>query len=1053
MSKKPLVSIVCITYNHQDYISKALKSFINQKTDFTIEVIVADDASTDKSQAIIAEFQSLHPETVKPILRKKNVGAVKNFIEAIQQVKGDFVAICDGDDYWIDEHKLQKQVDYLLKHKDKALCFNPTRVVYQDGSEDGSIWPSNITNKKYDLGALLNENFIPMNSVMYRRQDYAKLADDVMPFDWYLHLFHARYGGIGLINDAMSVYRRHKNGLWWESSRDPVRHWKAYGAQTLNLLQEVEKMYKGHRNLENFISKAVEGSMVSIARAHQQDSESFGRKVVNEFGDYALDTIVMQHDEIMRNQETINTIEAERRKLEDDIAILKSDNFKLKADLQDLRGSRVIGKIIATREKAGRAIKNNGSLPLFVVSKTKHAVSKVSPEFIKPVIRTSVLRPARMAHRLRNKKNAWNKYVSSAERVRRAVTEWNRDKPLVSIIVPYYNRADTIDATLTSLQQQTFQDFETIIVNDGSTDQVSIDRLAEISKQHPFVAVKNQDNHGVAVARNNGIKAARGKYIICLDSDDIIEPTYIEKCTAVLEANPDTGIITTYKKNFGVSSEAYHIAPYNPLELFDNNMVITAAQFRKEAWEQSGGYTSDIGYEDWEYWLKLAEHGFWGKLIPEELFNYRVALSSRFTEDKEIHWSNIKKIHQLHHKYKSTVKSLLAQRKTISVATPETAFVNISKATQYTKPPKDKRNILITLPWMTFGGAESLVVNFCSQMQNDFNVSFMTGLKSEHEWEYKFREITPNIYHLANLFDDPALQIEFVSNYISTRKIDTLHIVHHGVLFPMLPEIKKRHPKLRVIVTMFNDVAEQFSLATNYAGYIDEFTSDNAKVINHYRQLLGYGIKGRVIPNGIDCSDVFRLDLFDREAVRKDLALAENDLAIFFVGRLSSEKNPDVFVRVAHEVANKGNKKARFFIVGDGGMRPEIESLITELKVTNITYLGYQSDVAHFMSAADVFVLPSSAEGFPLTMIEAMAMRVVVVASDVGAVAEVLENGYDGYVVAPGSVEEITEAILSLSGDSSLLNKMKKRSRQKVEEKYSILQLGKNYTNLYKGDE
>ncbi len=818
------------------------------------------------------------------------------------------------------------------------------------------------------------------------------------------------------------------------------------------MLHEVQKMYDGNKNLQKFINTAVERTMVQIARAHRKDDMAFGRQVVQEFSDYALDTIVSQHEEIERNQAALVELQQHAQKLEDDLAALKGDNFKLKSDIQNLRGSRVIGRIIKAREKVGQAKGSARGIPMYAVSKSKRAISKVSPEFVKPVIRYTVLRPARKLIRLTQRQNEWEKYRTSAKHVLVDNSKWAADKPLVTVVVPYFNRADTIDETLQSLQNQTFQDFETILVNDGSTDQISVDKLSQIKKDYPFVKVIDQENQGVARARNNGIKLSKGKYVICLDSDDIIDPTYVEKCTIELEAYPQVGLVTTYKKDFGVSTEAYHIVPYNPLGLYDNNMVITAAEFRKEAWQKSGGYKSDLGYEDWDYWLSLAEHGYWGKLIPEELFHYRVALASRFTEDKEVHWNNIKKIHQMHPGYKSKIKKLLNQRVTTRFATPTTAFINVQKKEQYLQAAKKKPRVLITLPWMTFGGAESLVVNYCYQIKNDFDISFVTGLKSEHEWEYKFREITPNIYHLANMFDDPGLQLEFVSNYIQTRGIDVLHIVHHGVLFPMLPELKKRYPRLKVIVTMFNTVAEQFSLSTNYKDYIDVYTSDNAKVIHRYCEILGNDITTRVIPNGIDCSDVFRLDLFNRDEVRENLGLQKDELAVFFVGRLSEEKNPDVFVHAASQVAKAGNKKAKFFMVGDGGMRTEIEALIESLGPKNVTYLGYQSNVASYLSAADIFVLPSSAEGFPLTRIEAMAMRVVVVASDVGAVADVVENGTDGFVVTPGSADEITEAVNTLSADSALLKNMKSRSRKKVEEKYSVVQLGKNYSHLYRGE-
>jgi glycosyltransferase involved in cell wall biosynthesis len=352
---------------------------------------------------------------------------------------------------------------------------------------------------------------------------------------------------------------------------------------------------------------------------------------------------------------------------------------------------------------------------------------------------------------------------------------------------------------------------------------------------------------------------------------------------------------------------------------------------------------------------------------------------------------------------------------------------------------------------MTFGGAETLIYNYCREIKDDFNITFVTGLQSNHEWEYKFKEITPYIYHLPNLFEDESLYIEFISNYVQTRNIDILHIIHNGFTFKMLPELRKRHTKLKIVVTMFNDRVEYFEQSIEVQEYIDAFTTDNQAVAKHYAKELGAGKSITVIPNGINCYEEFNPILFDRVAERKALGLKDEDLAIFFVGRLSVEKNPDVFIGAAEQIlVTQNTKNVKFFVVGDGPMRPNVERLLKDIDNDAITYLGYQSEVAKFLSAADVFVLPSSIEGFPLSILEAMAMRVVVVASDVGAIPDVIKSGDDGFVVTPGSAPEIAEALSKLKANPKLLESMKDKSREKVEKNYSNRQLGKNYKQAYR---
>lgn len=760
---------------------------------------------------------------------------------------------------------------------------------------------------------------------------------------------------------------------------------------------------------------------------------------------------------VMRSEKKVSTEneskEVRIEELNQEIVKLRAQLFKTRNELHSIRNSRLIGRIVKARESVGSLKNGARHAPRKIVVKTKHSISNITPEFIKPPIRLVVVRPVKKIIHINDKR-----LHKKAATYQSAITsipnkEWFGDKTLVSVVVPYYNRADTIDDTIASLQKQTFKNFEVIIVNDGSTDQDSITKLKDLKKKNPTYVFLDQKNQGVAAARNNGIKKATGKYIICLDSDDMIEPTYIEKCSILLERNLDISLVTTYRKDFGVLNEETRTVPYDPVEIYNNNMVITAAQFKKEAWLASGGYKSGIGYEDWEYWLTLAEHGHWGKLLPELLFVYRVAMVSRFVQDKEAHWNNVKLIQNMHKQYNKKIEKIASKRRAARlVATNDTTLINLSNPKDYLQPEKSKKNVLVTIPWMTFGGAETLIYNYCREIKDDFSITFVTGLESKHEWEYKFREITPNIYHLTNLFDDTSMYIEFLSNYIKTRGVDILHIIHNGFTFEMLPELKKRHPKLKVIVTMFNDRVEHFNKSLEYAKYIDVFTSDNGRVINHYKNMLGDGIETVVIPNGIDCYTTFKLGLFERDKERKNLGIEDGEIAVFFVGRLSEEKNPNVFVDAAKDILKTRKKLGiKFFVVGDGGMKQQIEEMIKAVDSSSIKYLGYQSDVAKYLSAADVFVLPSSIEGFPLSILEAMAMKVAVVASDVGAVAEVIENKVDGFVVTPGDSQEISDAIIILEKDRDLLEDMKIRSRKKVEKNYSNKILGKHYTELYKG--
>ena len=129
-----LLSVCLITYNHEKYIRNAIEGVLMQKVDFEWELIIADDCSTDGTQAILNEYKNKYPDFIKLILQEKNVGPAKNHIELITTPKSKYIALCDGDDYWTDPLKLQKQVDFLETNKDYVLCFHEVKILKPDGS-------------------------------------------------------------------------------------------------------------------------------------------------------------------------------------------------------------------------------------------------------------------------------------------------------------------------------------------------------------------------------------------------------------------------------------------------------------------------------------------------------------------------------------------------------------------------------------------------------------------------------------------------------------------------------------------------------------------------------------------------------------------------------------------------------------------------------------------------------------------------------------------------------------------------------------------------------
>jgi glycosyltransferase involved in cell wall biosynthesis len=176
---EPKVTIFCVTYNQDKYIRQCLESFLNQKTNFKFEVLIADDCSTDLTPQIIKEYAQKYPEIIKPIFRDKNIGPGQNFVYGLQKVTGKYIAYCEGDDFFEDENKIQLQADFLDTNPKCSFCFHPVRVFFENKEEPDYIFPSNGKNKKYTLERLLKSNFIQSNAVMYRKMDYSNIPTNI----------------------------------------------------------------------------------------------------------------------------------------------------------------------------------------------------------------------------------------------------------------------------------------------------------------------------------------------------------------------------------------------------------------------------------------------------------------------------------------------------------------------------------------------------------------------------------------------------------------------------------------------------------------------------------------------------------------------------------------------------------------------------------------------------------------------------------------------------------------------------------------------------------
>jgi glycosyltransferase involved in cell wall biosynthesis len=210
--------------------------------------------------------------------------------------------------------------------------------------------------------------------------------------------------------------------------------------------------------------------------------------------------------------------------------------------------------------------------------------------------------------------------------------------PIVSVIMPCFNQGQFIEEAVESVFAQTFASVEIIIVNDGSTDTDTVRLLNQYKK--PNVSVIHTENRGPSAARNTGIHAAKGTYILPLDADDRIAPTYLEKAVPILDSQPNVGIVYSQAELFGDKTGAFDLPDYQFPNILLGNMIFNSSLYRRSDWEKIGGYNENMvwGWEDYDFWLSIIELGRTVFRIPEVLYFHREVANSRSQQMTQDCW-------------------------------------------------------------------------------------------------------------------------------------------------------------------------------------------------------------------------------------------------------------------------------------------------------------------------------------------------------------------------------------------------------------------------------
>jgi glycosyltransferase involved in cell wall biosynthesis len=201
--------------------------------------------------------------------------------------------------------------------------------------------------------------------------------------------------------------------------------------------------------------------------------------------------------------------------------------------------------------------------------------------------------------------------------------------PKISVIIPCFNHGKFLPEAVESVRALVRQDTELIVVDDGSTDEGTMREMDRLAGEG--VHTIRQENKGLAAARNVGIAASRGEYILPLDADNRIRPGYLEHGVRILDEAPEVGVVYGDAEYFGTKSGRWHVGEFELSNLLFWNFIDACAVYRRQVWEQNGGYDGTMpvqGLEDWDFWLSTVRQGWKFAYVRDVLFDYRVEQDS-----------------------------------------------------------------------------------------------------------------------------------------------------------------------------------------------------------------------------------------------------------------------------------------------------------------------------------------------------------------------------------------------------------------------------------------
>ncbi len=569
-------------------------------------------------------------------------------------------------------------------------------------------------------------------------------------------------------------------------------------------------------------------------------------------------------------------------------------------------------------------------------------------------------------------------------------------RPLVTIVTPFFNTGQEFIETAHSVLGQSFQQWEWLIVNDGSTDSDSLALLGKYRDRDRRIRVlDHKKNKGLSAARNTGFRAAQCEYVVLLDSDDLLEATATEKWLWFLQSHPEYGFVKGYTVGFGAQQYLWKNGFHNGSGFLDENLVAATCMVRRSVFKATGGFDEVTrgGLEDWDFWLHCAHKGFWGSTIPEYLDWYRRRVNhvdrwANLSEQRRLDFRE-----ELRIRYPGLWKNGFPQIQ-LRHHLPNDTVPDVRPCENRLR--KKKPRLLMVLPWLTMGGADKFNLDLLEGLsRRGWEITIATTLRGDHPWLAEFARHTPDVFvmhHFLRMVDYPR----FLRFLIESRQMDHVLISNSELGYMLLPYLRAHAP--RTTFTDFCHMEEEHwkngghpRASVDYHGLLD------LSVVSS-RHLKKWMVDRGSEPKRIEVcytnvnADEWKPDAKRRRAVRAELEWDSRRPMILYAGRMVAQKQPRVFAQVMLNLARAGLSFGAI-IAGNGPDLPWLKTFVERNSLgKHIRFMGALSnaEMRRLMTAGDIFFLPSQWEGIALAIYEAMAAGLAIVGADVGGQRELV---------------------------------------------------------------